>query len=125
MKLLRSFVAVVAGLVTIVALSTATDLALEGAGLVPPPEEQPGKPEYFYFFAAYRFLYTVAGAMLTARLAPSAPIRHGLILGAVGTALGALGAAVMWGKGPDWYALSLPLTAIPLCWIGAKLAARR
>lgn len=124
MKLMRSVLAIVAGIVTIVVLSTATDLALEKTGLVPPPAEQAGKPEYFYLFAAYRFFYTVVGAYVTARLAPSAPVRHGLILGAIGTALGVLGAVVMWGKGPDWYALSLPVTAIPLCWLGARLARR-
>lgn len=125
MSFLRSILAILAGIVTIVVLSTATDLALESSGLVPSPEKQASAPEYFYLFAAYRFVYTVLGAWVTARLAPSAPVRHGLILGAIGTALGAVGAAVMWGKGPNWYALSLPITAIPLCWLGARLAPRR
>jgi len=125
MSLLRSFLAIFAGIVVIVVLSTATDLALESSGLVPPPEKQAAAPEYFYLFAAYRFVYTVIGAWVTARLAPSAPMTHGLVLGAIGTALGALGAVVMWGKGPDWYALALPITAIPLCWLGARLAPRR
>jgi len=124
MKLLRSILALLAGIVVIVVLSTATDLALEKSGVVPPPAEQSAKPEFFYLFAAYRFLYTVIGAWVTARLAPSAPMRHALILGLIGTALGALGAVVTWGKGPDWYALSLPITAIPLCWLGGKLAMR-
>ena len=125
MRLLRSVLAILAGLVAIVVLSTATDAVLETNGVVPSPEKQAAAPEYFYLFAAYRFIYTVIGAYVTARLAPSAPVTHGLILGGIGTALGALGAVVMWGKGPDWYALSLPVTAIPLCWLGARLARRR
>ena len=125
MKLVRSILALLAGIVTIVVLSTATDVVLESNGVVPPAEKQAASPQYFYLFAAYRFIYTVIGAYVTARLAPSAPMAHGLILGTLGTALGALGAVVMWGKGPDWYALSLPITAIPLCWLGARLASRR
>lgn len=124
MKFLRSFLAIFAGIATIVALSTATDIVLESSGLVPPPEKQAAAPQYFYLFAAYRFAFTIIGAYVTARLAPSAPTTHGLILGAIGTVLGAIGAVVMWGKGPDWYALSLPLTAMPLCWLGARLARR-
>jgi len=125
MNLFRSILAILAGIFIIVVLSTATDMVLETSGFVPPPEKQAAAPQYFYLFAANRFLYTVIGAWVTARLAPSASMTHGLILGAIGTALGALGAVVMWGKGPDWYALSLPITAIPLCWLGARLARRR
>jgi hypothetical protein len=123
--MVKSVWAVIAGLVTIVLLSIATDVVLEGAKIVPAPHEQTAHPEFFYFFAAYRFLFTILGGFVTAKLAPSAPMNHALILGAIGVALGTAGAIVMWGVGPDWYALSLPISAVPLCWLGAMLAARR
>src|SRR5262245_3519504 len=72
---------------------------------------------------AYRFVISVAGAWLTARLAPSQPMRHALILGVVGTVLGVVGVIATWnmGMGPRWYAIALAVLAIPQCWLGGKI----
>jgi hypothetical protein len=72
---LRSAGAVLAGLVTIFATSTATDVALHGAGIYP----------------------SVGVPMSdTARLAPSKPLAHALALGGIGVVLSVLGAIAMW-----------------------------
>src|SRR2546428_392951 len=63
----------------------------------------------------------------TAGLGPAKLMKHALILGVVGTLLGAAGAAATWGKGmgPAWYPVSLAVLALPQCWVGGKLYERR
>jgi hypothetical protein len=61
---------------------------------------------------------------LAARLAPSAPARHALILGGIGVLLSTLGAIAMWDHGPGWYSIANIVIALPCAWAGAKLFAR-
>jgi hypothetical protein len=72
---------------------------------------------------SYRFVISIGGAYLTARLAPDRPLRHAMILGYVGVILGLAGAAATWnlGLGPRWYSLLLAVLAVPQCWAGGKL----
>jgi hypothetical protein len=71
---------------------------------------------------AYRFIISVGGAWLTAKLAPQNPLKHAVILGVVGTVLGLVGVIVTWnaGLGPRWYPLALTVLAIPQCWLGGR-----
>jgi hypothetical protein len=79
----------------------------------------------FILATAYRTIYGVLGAYITARLAPNRPMTHSLILGALGTVAAAAGAIAMWNKmpaiGPKWYVLALIVLALPPAWLGAKL----
>jgi hypothetical protein len=78
----------------------------------------------FWIFTAYRFVFTVLGGYVTARLAPARPMKHALVLGAIGTALSLVGVIAMHVKnmpGPAWYPWALVITAIPLTWLGARL----
>jgi hypothetical protein len=65
------------------------------------------------------------GGYLTARLAPSHPLTHALILGVIGLVLGIAGVAASWNAGPElgpkWYAIALVITALPSAWLGGKL----
>jgi hypothetical protein len=72
---------------------------------------------------AYRVVIGVAGAWITAWLAPSDPMRHALILGVVGTALALLGVIISWnaGLGPRWYPIALVVFALPQCWLGGRI----
>jgi hypothetical protein len=67
----------------------------------------------------------VAGAYLTARLAPSRPMMHALVLGALGFVASLVGAVVTWNKGaafgPHWYPVGLVLLAMPQSWLGGRL----
>jgi hypothetical protein len=58
---------------------------------------------------SYRVVISIAGAWLTARLAPDKPMKHALILGVVGTFLGLVGVVATWnqGLGPRWYPVLL------------------
>lgn len=57
----------------------------------------------------------VAGAYLTAKLAPSDPMKHAMILGYVGIVLGLIGLVATWnlGLGPHWYPVALVVLAVP------------
>ncbi len=118
----RSIGAVLAGLVAVVVLSVAVDMALEST-IYPELQTAPTDP-LLALALAYRTVITVIGGYITARLAPSRPVRHAVILGAIGAALALLGLVVMWGVGHHWYPTALAVTAIPACWLGGKLFAR-
>jgi len=118
----RSIWAVVAGVLFVVVVSTLVDLALHAAKVYP-PADQPLDDKLALLATAYRFVISVAGAWLTAKLAPRNPMKHALILGVVGLALGIVGVITTWnlGMGPRWYAIALAVLAIPQCWLGGKL----
>ncbi|MGH8630098.1 MAG: hypothetical protein ACREU7_04930, partial [Burkholderiales bacterium] len=72
---------------------------------------------------AYRIVYAVAGCYLAARLAPRHPMRHALVLGAIGFVLSTAGAVatIPMDLGPAWYPIALALTALPCAWLGGAL----
>ncbi len=122
----RSILAVVTGLLVIIVVTTLVDIVLHATGVFP-PIDQPITDRLALLAVSYRIVISVAGAYLTARLAPDKPMKHALILGVVGTVLGLVGAAATWnrGLGPRWYPLSLAVLAIPQCWVGGKLYVMR
>lgn len=121
-RTLRRVGAVLAGLLAIVVLSTATDAVLHATGVFPPfPEIM--ADGLFLLATAYRIAFGVAGSWLTARLAPDHSMRHALALGAVGTALSIAGAAAMWQYGPAWYSLAIIAISLPCAWAGGRLHA--
>jgi len=120
-RVLRSIGAVAAGLVAIFAITTVTDIVMHAAGIFPPVGAPPMSGALFLLAFAYRLVFDVAGCWLTARLAPARPMRHALVLGAIGFVLSIAGAAAMWNAGPAWYPLALAASALPCAWLGARL----
>jgi hypothetical protein len=118
----KSIWAVVAGVLTIIVVTTVVDLVLHAAGVFP-PMNVPIDDRLSLLATSYRIVISVAGAYLTAWLAPERPMKHAMILGYVGTLLGLLGVVATWGKGlgPAWYPIALAALAIPQCWAGGKL----
>ena len=118
---LTSIGAVLAGLFAVIVLSIGTDAILHAAGVFP-ALGQPMSDQLFLLATAYRTLYGIVGAYLTARLAPNRPTRHALMLGAIGLAISILGTALTWNKGPafgpHWYPLALVALALPQSWLG-------
>lgn len=119
----KSIGAFFAGLLATVILSIGTDLVLHAAGIFP-AIGQPMSNSLFVLATIYRTIYSIFGAYLTARLAPANPLKHALILGAVGTVLALIGLLATWNKGPEfgpkWYPIVLVVFAIPQCWLGGK-----
>lgn len=120
----RSIGAIVAGLLAIFVLSLGTDVVLHATGVFP-PWFQYMSDSLFVLAMAYRCVYSVLGAYLTARLAPQRPMQHALILGVIGVLLSTLGTIGTWNKGPEfgprWYPLALIAISLPLSWLGGKL----
>jgi hypothetical protein len=114
--------AVLAGLLAIFIVTTATDVALHATGVFPPLGQRMADA-LFLLATAYRIVYGVAGSYLTARLAPDRPVQHALALGLIGVALSTAGAVVMWSAGPPWYSLSIIAIALPCAWAGGTLRA--
>jgi hypothetical protein len=113
--------AIAAGVIFIVVVSTLAD-ALLHASACTRRGNQPIDDKLSLLATSYRFAISVAGAWLTARLAPSQPMKHVLILGVVGTIMGAIGVVATWnmGMGPRWYPIALAVLAIPQCWAAEK-----
>lgn len=120
----RSAGAVLAGLVAVVGLSTAMDAVLHSNGVFPPPG-QPMSTGLWVLASAYRAAFAVTGCWLAARLAPSKPMLHALVLGGVGLLAATAGVVGTWDKGPGfgprWYPISLVVTAMPCAWLGGML----
>lgn len=118
----RSIWAVVAGVLTIIVVTTLVDIVLHVAHVFP-PMDQPLTDGLALLASSYRLVISIAGAYLTARLAPDRPMRHAMILGYVGVGLGLIGLVATWnaGLGPRWYPVSLVVLALPQCWVGGKL----
>lgn len=123
-RVLRSVGAVVAGLLLVIIITTATDALLHATGIFP-PWGQPMSDSLFLLAFAYRIVYGILGGYITARLAPDKPVKHAVILGAIGFVLSLAGAAATWNRGPEfgpkWYPLALIVIAIPTAWLGGKL----
>jgi len=125
---MKSFLAVLAGLVFTIVVSTGLDWVMHTTGVFPEsgldkvPEMTTGQ---WLIATSYRLLAAIGGGWLTARLAPARPMFLALVLGGIGTFLGLLGfvgAVVASPKlGPLWYPALLVVTALPCTWLGAKL----
>ena len=125
----RNFGAIAAGFFVTAIASVATDAIMHATGVFPMSPRVMSDP-LFALAAAYRALFTVAGGYMTARMAPDQPMRHAWILAGIGLVAGLAGVVAYYmiggaELGPAWYAFSIPLTAIPCVWLGAKLAVRR
>jgi hypothetical protein len=119
---MKSILAVVAGVIFILVVTTIVDIVLHVAGVFP-PMDQPIDDKLSALATSYRVVISVAGAWLTARLAPQKPMKHTMILGYVGVVLGLVGVVATWnlGLGPRWYPIALVVLAIPQCWAGGKI----
>jgi len=124
MRVLKSILAVLAGIIVDVILSIGTDALLHATGITPALGQR--FPDNLLVLAtAYRAAYGVAGGYVTARLAPDRPMQHALAGGFLGLVLGTLGAVLTWNKGPEfgphWYPVALILLSLPCAWMGGAL----
>ncbi|MCL7744864.1 hypothetical protein LV476_07935 [Guyparkeria hydrothermalis] len=116
---LLSVLAVVLGLVVVQVLSLGTNQLVRIVGWLPH-----GDPAAALI---YRSVVVVLGGYLAARVAPSHPMAHALVLGVVEAVIFAVAAAVLLPLqffGPGWYYFGLAVAALPCAWLGGRLHAR-
>ena len=120
---LRTTGAVLAGFVTVVVLSTATDAVLFATGFFPPMGE-PMSAGRWILATSYRFAFTFLGGWLTGRLALEPRMRAVWIGTSLGAVLGLVGVAVAVAKapalGPLWYAIAVAISGPFACWWGGR-----
>ena len=121
---MKSVLAVLAGLVVTIVLSTCVDLLVVYAGILPATSAD-NTDLHWAIIAGYRAVIVVFGCWVAARLAPSQPMKHALIAGGIGMVLAIAGVIYSWDKGPEfgphWFSITVALTALPCAWIGGKL----
>jgi hypothetical protein len=123
MTVVKSILAVLAGLVFIFATHMGTDEVMHALGVFPPKGEPMFDPALNALALGYRAVFSVLGSALTARLAPQRAMAHALTLGAIGTVLASAGAyaTIPLNLGPVWYPVALAASALPCAWVGGKL----
>jgi hypothetical protein len=119
----RSIGAVVAGFVAVFIVTTIVDVVLHALHVYPPWGQPMFEAGLNALALSYRIVITIAGAYLTAKLAPRNPMRHTLVLGVIGTLAAIVGAALFIPKhmGPNWYPIAIAVTGLPCCWLGGLL----
>lgn len=122
MQIVRSILAVLAGIVTVVALSEGIDFLVVKLGLL--SFSGPDLTVPFAIATIYRSVAAVVGGFVTAKLAPGKAMTHAIILGAIGTALALAGVLTHLSAPNLWYPIALVITALPCSWLGGKIAAR-
>jgi hypothetical protein len=124
----RSTGAVLAGLMSVVLITTLTDGLMHATGIFP-PFGQAMAGSLFLLALGYRTVYGLAGGYLAAQFAPQSPIKHAVVLGSIGLILSIAGTVATWNQGPEfgpkWYAIAVIVTALPSAWIGGKLWSSR
>jgi hypothetical protein len=119
----RSTGAIVLGFVAVVVLSLGTDEVLHLLKVYPPWGQPMFDPRLNLLALSYRIVYTILGSYIAARFAPRNPMRHALILGAIGFVLSIPGViiATQMKLGPVWYPIGLVVTALSCAWLGGVL----
>ena len=123
--MLRSIVAVVTGFVVIAVLAIGTNMLL--ARVAPELFPESGIVTHtgaLLLALAYVAVYATAGCYLAARLAPSRPMLHALVLGVLGLVFNVFGVVATWGQVPAWYAVAGLVLTMPYAWLGGRLRER-
>lgn len=120
--MMRSIWAVVAGFLLIGALSFGTSAIMRA--ISPRLFDANGgttNVAILCVMIVYVGVFTIVGCYLTARLAPSHPMRHALILGALGIAFHLVVLTSLWKTAPAWYSILNLILAMPFAWFGGRL----
>ena len=124
--MLRSVVAIVVGFLLIGALAMGTDMLVMQA--FPSAFNEAGRTSdmsLLMLMAAYVAVYAILGCYVTARLAPNRPMRHALILGALGLIMNIAATISLWDTAPAWYHILNLLLVMPYAWIGGRIRERQ
>jgi len=130
MSILKSIGAVIAGYLVPAVLTAVTISVL---GILFPESYQPENAGWVVFNVSYGCAFAVIGGYVVARLAPSNPFRHALILGILMALFAALTGYMVsvappspeYALQPGWYYPVLAITVLPSILLGAWLFTRK
>ena len=130
LRLGRSIAGILVAILLNIAFSLGLDTVFHMAGVYPPMDQGMFETSDNLLAFSYRFIITVFANVIGLRVAGYAPRGHAIALGAVGLALGTLGAVVTTmvieqDLGPDWYPWALAASAIPCAWAALAIVRRR
>jgi hypothetical protein len=95
----RIILAIITGFLASAIVTIATDHVFHVTGIYPPYGEPFFDTELLLLAFAYRAIYSIAGAYLTALLARDKAMKAVLILGIIGSVLWLAGSIAMWESG--------------------------
>jgi hypothetical protein len=126
--MIRSILAVLAGIVVILVTSFGIEAAVNPLLMRLFPEALPNEaamshnlPAWLFTFA-YTFLCVVAGGYVTARLASRFPVRHAVALGLLQSALTIPAMMTFPDKAPLWGWILSMVIVIPAAWLGGLVS---
>ncbi len=104
-------------------LSVVTDFLLESIGVLPDPSKGLFDTWAIVLVLFYRGVYTIFTGFIIAKLVPSKPVLHALILGSIGTVITVLAVSnpAFAEKAPLWFGYTLAAITIPCMWLGVKI----
>ena len=120
-NILKSIVAIFMGIAAGAVLSILSDSIMAAAGYMDMEKFINSPLHIVLIVILYRFVFNTIGCYLTARMAPSRPMLHAMILGTVGVLISVIGMFSMWNKATPFYNIAILLMALPSAWIGGKL----
>jgi hypothetical protein len=122
-----SIAAVLAGFIVVAAVSLGTDEIFHLLKVYPPWGEPMRSPGANALALSYRTVYEILGGYITAMIAPRNPVKHAVILGAIGFVISVMGIVITLPMhlGPAWYPIGLAVTALPCSWLGGFLYSRK
>lgn len=125
-RALRSTLAVVGGFLLIGALAFGTGTLVQSAW--PTRHAADGTPtttEMMLVQLLYVGVYATLGCWAAARLAPSRPMLHALVVGVLGLALNVPSAILLRDRAPAWYLAAGVVTTMCWAWLGGRIAESR
>ena len=122
----RSILAIVAGFVLAGALNVGTNTLLSRVApeMVPPPGTPNTNTTALLVICAYVALYGILGCYVAARLAPSRPLLHALIVGGLALAMSIPATIAVWNDTPAWFNVYNLLAVMPYAYIGGRIRER-
>jgi hypothetical protein len=122
----KSIVAIVVGFVLTAVLNVGTNAVLAKAapGLIPTGEPVTD-PAALLLVCAYVAAFGILGCYVTARLAPSRPLFHALVLGGIALAMSIPVTVMAWNDTPAWFNVYNLLAVMPYAYIGGTIRERQ
>ncbi len=116
----KSIGAIAAGFALGAVLSVGTDFLMDKMGIMSMENFKQTPLFIVCIVIVYRFIFNVIGCYLTAGLAPNKPMKHVIIIGAIGTVLGLLGSFAMWDNAIPLYNIAIIAISLPSAWLGGQ-----